>query len=234
MARGALIDGIERGPFLRRLWYLHGRLLLAVVLGGAVFVCSLTLPMRTPSRILVSWDIAIAGYLILTLQMMRKASVARIRQRASVYDEGSLIVLAVTTSAALASLIAVFAELGHARGPQHPYGISDAILGLGTIVLSWAFMHTIFALRYAHEYYGEGRDDRIGGLMFPGDEDPDYWDFIYYSLVIAMTAQVSDVQVESSAIRQQTTLHSIVSFFFNIAVLALAINVISNLLQAGN
>ena len=66
------------------------------------------------------------------------------------------------------------------------------------------------------------------------DEDPDYWDFIYYSLVTAMTARVSDVQVESSAIRQQTMFHSLVSLFFNIAVLALSINVISNLLQARN
>lgn len=233
MPRGALIDGIERGPFLKRLWYLHGRLVLAAVVGGAVFASSLTLPMRTPTRILVSWDTAIAGYLFLALQMMRRASVARIRQRAGIYDEGAFIVLTATTVAALASLIAVFAELGHASSPHHPYGWLDAVLGIGTIILSWAFMHTTFALRYAHQFYGEGRDNQTGGLIFPGDGDPDYRDFIYYSLVIAMTAQVSDVQVESAAIRRLTTLHGIVSFFFNIAVLALAINVISNLLQAG-
>jgi uncharacterized membrane protein len=79
------------------------------------------------------------------------------------------------------------AELGHAPGPY------QLALGIGTILLSWTFMHTIFALHYAREFYAEGRGDRIGGLVFPGHEDPDYWDFLYYSLVVAMTAQVSEV-----------------------------------------
>lgn len=103
-----------------------------------------------------------------------------------------------------------------------------------TIILSWSFMHTIFAVHYAHEYYGEGRDREIGGLTFPGDDDPDYWDFLYYSLVIAMTAQVSDVQITSKIIRRQTTVHAIVAFFFNVAILALTVNITSNLLQGAH
>ena len=73
---------------------------------------------------------------------------------------------------------------------------------MATIVLSWAFVHTIFALHYAHEFYGEGRDRQIGGLKFPGTEAPDYWDFLYFSLVIAMTSQVSDVAITSQVIRR--------------------------------
>ncbi len=102
---------------------------------------------------------------------------------------------------------------------------------MGTILLSWAFMHTIFALHYAREYYGEGADRRIGGLVFPGNEEPDYWDFLYYSLVIAMTAQVSDVQITSRTIRRLSTVHGVVAFFFNVTVLALTVNIISSLMQ---
>ena len=113
-------------------------------------------------------------------------------------------------------------ELGH--GPT----LSQIVLAISTIVLSWAFMHSIFALHYAHEFYGEGRDDQMGGLIFPGKDKPDYWDFLYYSLVVAMTAQVSDVQITSKIIRRLTTLHGAVSFFFNATVLALTVNIVSS------
>jgi uncharacterized membrane protein len=106
-----------------------------------------------------------------------------------------------------------------------------ALAGHGIQPNSWTFMHTMFALHYAHEFYGEGADDQTGGLVFPGNEDPDYWDFLYYSLVVAMTAQVSDVQITSKTIRRLTTLHGAISFFFNATVLALAVNIVSSLMR---
>jgi len=163
-------------------------------------------------------------YLVLIWRVAANCSIETIRYRAAVTDEGAIALLLFTTAAAIASLAAVIAELGHSPGP---FRIS---LGVGTVLLSWLFMHAIFALHYAHEFYGEGRDHRIGGLIFPGDEDPDYWDFLYYSLVVAMTAQVSDVQISSKTIRRLTTAHGVVSFFFNIAVLALGINIVSSLM----
>src|SRR5262249_2668427 len=105
------------------------------------------------------------------------------------------------------------------------------LISMGTIILSWIFVHTSFTLHYAHEFYGEGRDRKLGGLKFPGDEDPDYWDFLYFSLVIAMTSQVSDVAIESKSIRRVATLHGVLAFFFNLGVLALTINMISNLIK---
>jgi uncharacterized membrane protein len=89
----------------------------------------------------------------------------------------------------------------------------------------------MFALHYLHEFYGQGADERLGGLVFPGSEDPDYWDFLYYSLVVAMTAQVSDVQITSKTIRRLTTLHGAISLFFNATVLALTVNIVSSLMQ---
>jgi uncharacterized membrane protein len=157
--------------------------------------------------------------------VMAQGSIAKIRRRASINDEGAIALLVLTVAASLASLASVLAELGHS---PNPYQI---LLGIATILLSWTFMHTMFALHYAHEFYGEGADDRKGGLVFPGNEDPDYWDFLYFSLVVAMTAQVSDVQITSKTIRRLTTMHGAISFFFNATVLALAVNIVSSLMR---
>jgi uncharacterized membrane protein len=208
---------------ITRLWHLHFRLILSTALGTGVMLALLTVPWRTPTRILLGWDAGVALYLALSYGIIASASIARIRQRAAIVDEGALAVLVLTTAAALASLAAVLAELGHAPS------LSQIVLGVGTILLSWVFMHSIFALHYAHEFYGEGDDHQTGGLIFPGDQKPDYWDFVYYSLVVAMTAQVSDVQITSKTIRRLTALHGAVSFFFNVTVLALTVNIISSL-----
>jgi len=185
-----------------------------MVFGTAIALTLLAFPWHMTTCVLAGWDAGVVLYLVLTYRIMANASVARIRQRAAIVDEGAAALLILTPAAALASLVAVVIELGHAPS------LSQISLAISTIVLSWAFMHSIFALHYAHEFYGEGRDDRMGGLIFPGKDEPDYWDFLYYSLVVAMTAQVSDVQITSKIIRRLTTLHGAVSFFFNATVLA--------------
>ena len=207
---------------LKQLWHLHFRLFLSIALGTAIALTLLALPWRLATRVLSGWDAGVVLYLVLTYRVMARASVARIRQRAAIVDEGAVALLILTPAAALASLVAVVIELGHAPS------LSQIALAISTIVLSWAFMHSIFALHYAHEFYGEGRDDQMGGLIFPGKDEPDYWDFLYYSLVVAMTAQVSDVQITSKIIRRLTTLHGAVSFFFNATVLALTVNIVSS------
>lgn len=210
---------------IARQWTLHARLLISTALGIAVTLALLALPWRMPTRLLLGWDIGVALYLVLSYRGAGHASIAMIRQRAAINDEGAIALLVLVIAAALASLAAVIAELGRAPGPY------QLVLGVSTILLSWTFMHWIFALHYAREFYGSGRDKHAGGLVFPGKEDPDYWDFFYYSLVVAMTAQVSDVQIASKAIRRLTTVHGVISFFFNVAVLALTVNIVSSLMQ---
>lgn len=219
--------------FLARLWRLHARLFISVIIGVLVMIVSVAFPWRVPTRILTAWDVGAGIYLALTYWTMAHAPVSRIRRRACMVDEGALAILLLTALSALASLAAVIAELGHAPNAQGLSGWSEVGLAMGTILVSWLFMHTIFALHYAHEFYGEGRDDRIGGLMFPGNDEPDYWDFLYFSLVIAMTSQVSDVQIASRWIRRLAGVHGIVSFFFNLTILALTVNMVSNLVQVG-
>jgi uncharacterized membrane protein len=216
----------RRGPsdlkLIGRLWKLHARLFISAAFGVAI---ALALPWRTPTRILLGWDSGVLLYLVLSYRAAAHASIATIRQRAAINDDGAIALLVLATAAALASLAAVLAELGHAPGWYR------VALGVITILLSWAFMHWIFALHYAHAFYGASGDKHSGGLVFPGNQDPDYWDFVYYSLVVAMTAQVSDVQITSKAIRRLTTVHGVASFFFNVAVLALAVNIASSLMQ---
>ena len=219
----------RRGPsklkLLGRLWTLHARLFISAAFGVAVALVLVALPWRMSTRILIGWDLGVVLYLALSCRAAAHASIATIRHRAAINDDGAIALLVLATGAALASLAAVLAELGHAPGWY------QVALGVSTILLSWAFMHWIFALHYAPEFYGGSGDKHAGGLLFPGKEDPDYWDFLYYSLVVAMTAQVSDVQITSKAIRRLTTVHGVASFFFNVAVLALTVNIVSSLMQ---
>jgi uncharacterized membrane protein len=154
---------------------------------------------------------------------MSQADVHRMRRRARLQDEGQFGILILTAVAALASLVAIFALLGSSSAGMR--SAADLFLATITILLSWAFTHTIFALHYAHEYYDEN-DGKGGGMQFPGDEpEPDYWDFMYFSFVIGMCAQVSDVTVSCKPIRRTVFGHSVASFIFNAALLALTVNI---------
>ena len=191
----------------------------------AVTLAALT-DWRAATRVLVGWDVTVILYLGLVTHLISVCDVNRIRERAAREDEGQLTILVLTVVAALASLGAIVAELtvsgAVSRRPAH------ILLATLTILLSWAFIHAIFALHYAHEFYDETEG---GGMAFPGGEAaPDYWDFVYFSFVIGMTSQVSDVGITSKEIRHTVTAHAIVSFLFNAALLALTVNIAASAL----
>jgi len=215
---------------LARLAYLHARLVISTAVGVAVTLALTTTDSRLPTKLLVGWDVGVGLYLLLIYWQVSGAPVNHIRRRAAIQDEGAAALLILVPAAAIASLAAVVAELGNTQSVN---AWANLAIGMGTILLSWLFMHVSFALHYAHEYYGEGSDDQIGGLKFPGLLGPDYWDFLYFSFVIAMTSQVSDVAITSKVIRRVANLHGVVSFFFNISVLALTVNMVSNLFKPG-
>ncbi len=218
-------------PLPVRMARLHAKLAVAAAIGTALALALTPLHIRPETRLLIGWDAGIALYLWLTRAMMKRADVAHIRRRASLQDEGAFAILLLSVGATLASLIAVIVELGGAQETHGWQAILSALLTMATILMSWAFMHTIFSLHYAHEYYGERGDGRIGGLTFPGGEEPDYWDFLYFSLVVGMTSQVSDVAITSKYIRRVAAVHGVLSFFFNLTVLALTVNMVSNLIK---
>ena len=218
-------------PMTVRLVRLHARLLISFAVGVAVTLLLMTTPWRTSTKLLAGWDVGVGLYLILTYLQISGAPVSAIRRRAAIQDEGAAALLVLTPAAAIASLAAVVAELGNAQSGE---GWLNLAIGMSTILLSWLFLHIIFALHYAHEYYGERSDDQIGGLKFPGLQGPDYWDFLYFSFVIAMTSQVSDVAITSKVIRRVVNVHGVISFFFNVSVLALTVNMVSNLIKPGS
>ena len=200
------------------------RLFLSALLGLAVFACvSVAFDWRSATKLLVSWDAGVSFYLVFVISLAARSDAHRIRRRAGLQDEGQVTIMICTITAAMASLAAIFAELG--TTPGNPRLPGHLILAASTILLSWAFIHWIFALHYAHEYYGDGRDHRAGGVAFPDDSEPDYWDFAYFSFTIGMCAQVSDVTVSSKSIRRIVLVHSVLAFIFNAALLALTVNI---------
>ena len=207
-------------PLLLRIVRIRPRLFISLGIGALVTaVLTVFTDWRTATRLLVGWDIYVGLYLALVAHLMAGAAIERIRARAAVEDEGQFAILILTVVAALASLGAIFSELGTGAGRRPAHIVLAAL----TILLSWAFIHTIFALHYAHEFYDE---DIGGGLAFPGGEtEPDYWDFVYFSFVIGMTSQVSDVGVTHKEIRRTVAAHGVVSFVFNAALLALTVNI---------
>ena len=182
---------------------------------------------RWSTRFLVGWDIGAAVYLAFSFAAMADCDTAHIRRRSALMDEGRIAILVFTASAALATLAAIIIELGDKTATHNPWHL--ALAGV-TLALSWASTHTIFALHYAHEFYAENRYVD-GGLAFPGKDKPDYWDFMYFSLVVGMTSQVSDVAVTAKAIRRTVMAHGVVSFFFNATLVALVVNIAASALS---
>ncbi|KQW19641.1 hypothetical protein ASC80_17910 [Afipia sp. Root123D2] len=169
------------------------------------------------TRLLIAWDIFIALYLAFAYATMFSFNTDHIRRQVRLQDDGRFIILGMTGVGAFASLAAIILVLGET--PRQPLQL---VLAVTTITLTWIAIHTTFALHYAHDYY---RNAKAGGLAFPGDDTPDYWDFVYFSFVIGMTAQVSDVGITDRLIRRTATAHGIVSFIFNTALLALMVNI---------
>ena len=202
-----------------RVVYARPRTFISIAIGVVAFFL-LPGSLRLVTRLLISWDIFIAFYLVLAFVMMARCGIVHIKHNAVLQDDGRFLILLVTALGAFASLAAIVSELGAAhRSPP------ELVFATSTIAMTWAAVHTAFALHYAHEFY---RGAKPGGLDFPKgheDEHPDYWDFVYFSFVIGMTAQVSDVGVTDRMIRRTATAHGIVSFGFNTALVALMVNI---------
>jgi len=202
-----------------RVVYARPRTFISIAIGVVAFFL-LPGSLRLVTRLLIGWDIFIAFYLVLAFVMMARCGIVHIKHNAVLQDDGRFLILLVTALGAFASLAAIVSELGAAhRSPP------ELVFATSTIAMTWAAVHTAFALHYAHEFY---RGAKPGGLDFPKgheDEHPDYWDFVYFSFVIGMTAQVSDVGVTDRMIRRTATAHGIVSFGFNTALVALMVNI---------
>jgi len=201
-----------------RVVYARPRTFISIAIGIVAFFL-LPNSLRLVTRLLVGWDTFIAFYLVLVYVMVLRSGLAHIKRNAILQDDGRFLILLVVALGAFASIAAIIFELDatHRSTPE-------LALATITIALSWAAVHTVFALHYAYEFYR----GKPGGLQFPsGDqhEDADYWDFVYFSFVIGMTAQVSDVGITDRIIRRTATVHGVISFVFNTALVALMVNI---------
>ena len=197
------------------------------LLGGAVagVIASLLTPVS--ASILLGWDVAVLIYLAWTWGAVQGLDPEVTAQLAKREDPSTPVADLVVIGAGTAMLAAVgfaLAKAGEATGGMRAYLVT---LGLVSVVLSWAVVHTVFALKYARAYYSEP----AGGIEFNEDEPPNYIDFAYYAFTIGMTFQVADTNITSRAVRRTTLHHALLSYLFGAVLLGLVINVVATLLK---
>jgi len=206
----------------------HGRFYASALLGLGTWTGGAML--RPAMRMVVAGNGFFAIYLASTALFALRSTPDDMRRRASYADEGMTLIILITLCAISLSLGAIFALVG---GGKRPPPVEFAFT-IASVPLGWFTLHTVAAFRYAHLYYtksidapAEAMDEErdAAGLCFPGTPEPELWDFLYYSFVIGMTSQVSDVQVQSPVMRRMTLTHGVTSFFFNTVLLALAVNI---------
>jgi uncharacterized membrane protein len=207
----------------------QARWVVAAIVGVAGYFLVHTFA-STPTCIIAAWDSFSLTFLALIWIAIFGSGIDHIRYRARTQDLSRLLIFTFTIAAACSSIFAVIILLSAAKNTTH-IGL-HATLSVLAVLSSWSLVHTMFAMRYAHAYYGDGKsgDKHAGGLEFPSDDTPDYLDFAYFSFVIGMTCQVSDVQITAKSLRTLALIHGILSFCFNTIILALTINTVSGLL----
>ncbi len=210
---------------------LRPRFYAAVLVGGLSFTL---LPESWPrmARASVAWDLAGLTYLAFAFRLILTCGADRLRARAARRDDSRLVILTIILLAIAASFAAIAGLIVEAKLPTTATSEKLLLAGLAvlTLMISWTVTQVAFALHYAHVYYRpDAGSDAGGGLVFPGCEQPDYWDFLYFATSIGATSQTSDTSIRSHALRRLVTLHAAVSFFFNTAVLALTVNIAASL-----
>ncbi|MFB9128862.1 DUF1345 domain-containing protein [Paraburkholderia dipogonis] len=204
------------------------RMLVGLALGvvGALLVPAHTRPMV---RVLAGWDATIWSYLAMIWVHMAVADEGRVREFARRDDENAGVVLMVICVATIASIVAIVMELASAKGTAGASTVWHYVLTGLTLFGAWFLIPTIFTLHYARLYYDT--DAKETPLLFPDHAlQPDYWDFLYFSFTIAVASQTSDVVLRSRSLRRAALAQSVLSFYFNVAVLGLCVNIAAGLL----
>ena len=217
-------------PWVVRLTAPH-RLSLTLLIGAVSF--AITQPWLTLyTRLLIGWNAGTLTYLMLAWLAVSRSDASVTRVRAQLYDQTGYVIFLLVVVASSASVVAIGFLVGDAKQLPFAGRAAHLCLSILALLLSWLLIHTLFAFHYARCYYWreEPSKDHIRGLRFPGGTEPDYLDFVYYSFVVGMTCQVSDVAVVARHMRRITLIHGVLSFVYNIAILAMSINIISGMI----
>jgi uncharacterized membrane protein len=213
----------------------HWRLVAAALCGVLAFAVAQWLKAPLGLRGLIAWNLAAATFLALMGPIFLEDQ-ATVRARAADDDQGAQVITGLVISAVAASLAATFVALHESKTLQpHGGGANPwpVLLSVSTIALSWLVIQSVFTLRYAHAYFGDSDGDGAinGGVKFPGEPPKDYRDFIYMAVCVGCTSQVSDFNILNRRFRSLVTAHAIISFTFNVSILALGINMAASILS---
>jgi uncharacterized membrane protein len=198
----------------------HTRFLVAFGLGLAVSIAVHFAHLSIEMQSLLGANVFFVVYLGLMLRFTIVTSADDLRRHSERSDEGLPLILALAGTAVAVSLTAIVLVLNGPGGG----GFQGRLLALGSVPLGWAAIQTLVAFYYAHLFYRSDFGGAEGGLVFPGSKEPGTWDFLYFSFGVGMTAQVADVEVDTSAMRKVVLAHSVASYFYNTIILALAVN----------
>ena len=181
---------------------------------------------------LLAWDTGVLVFLAVAAYLFSTVNAERMPARAEAQEEGEWTIFWLTLGVVVVSFFAVSTEFSAIKQAPDASRQLRVVLVAGTLFISWLMTHVTFALRYAHEYYADdlGGPDIDRGLDFPNETQPDYLDFLYFSLVLGMTFQVSDVQITSRKLRRVATLHGLLSFLFNTVIVAFTVNIAAGLM----
>lgn len=175
--------------------------------------------------VMAGFDISAVIFLLSCASFLRDSNVDSIRTAAARNDANRALLLGLTLAVTLVILVAVGAELGSGQKPS----MIDSAVVIATLILAWLFSNTVYALHYAHLFYSSdkmGKDS--GGIDFPGEDDPDYGDFLYFAFTLGMTFQTSDTRITNRRVRRVATLHCLAAFIFDLGVIAFTINVLGS------
>ena len=205
------------------------RLAVVIALGVLAYVAE-PLSVSWNTRLIVSWNVAALADLALAWTIVAISDARATRAHALAQDTSGFLIFLFVLAAACASIVAIASVVGTIKELEAWSKVWRLTLTVVALTSSWVLIQTVFAFHYARRYSHDEKHSpaQAGGLAFPGRADPDYRDFAYYSFVVGMTSQVSDVQVLSPRMRRLTLVHGALAFFFNIAVLALSINIIAS------
>lgn len=205
---------------------------LAMALGTAAITAWAAPGWPAVTRAILSWDVGAATFLALSARVSLLREPDDMDDDAEAQEQGQWTIFTVMILGTIASFAALGTQFdGLKEAPELVRSLRVALVA-GTLVLSWLFAHVAFGFRYAHEWYDRNDDGTLKrGLDFPGGESPDYWDFLYFSIVIGMTFQVSDVQITRRSLRRLATLHGLVSFAYNTVIVALTVNIAAGLIS---
>ena len=205
-----------------RLIRAHPRLFAAALILIAVASALWMSHTPWPLCLLLGFDGAALVFLSSPAYMFAQSTPEPMRHRATEEDVGRWGILWTSVLLSAVVLLALGVELRLGKSG----GVWPVVIAVGSILLSWLYMNVMFALHYAHGFYGNyGAAHQ--GLEFPGDEPPDYWGFAYFAFVIGMTFQVSDVQITSRHLRRMALVHSVIAFFVNVFIIAMSVNVVA-------